>query len=222
MDVLALVQQRMSTGAVVEGGLRKDIPDYPIVAVREAVANALQHRDFSPEGRGTHVQVNLYSDRLEITNPGGLYGATTVESLGKEGLSSTRNEILSRLLTYTPFESGYVVENKGTGFMTIRQSLADSLMPPPKVENSLSFFRLTFEKRRLTKAEGATQSWHNTAQGIISELAKHTSLSIAELVNMSGLSRATISNHVRKLVQAGIIEPIERLRSPRQRYRLVR
>lgn len=222
MEVLALVQQRMSTGAVVEGGLRKDIPDYPLVAVREAVANALQHRDYSPEGRGTHVQVNLYSDRLEITNPGGLYGATTVEPLGKEGISSTRNEILSRLLTYTPFESGYVVDNKGTGFMTIRQSLADLQMPPLKIENSLSFFRLTFEKWRLPKTKEATQSWHNAAQAIISELSKHTSLSVAELVNMSGLSRATISIHVRKLVQAGTIEPIERLRSPKQRYRLVR
>lgn len=222
METLALVQQRMSTGAVVEGGLRRDIPDYPIVAVREAIANALQHRDYSPEGRGTHVQVNLYSDRLEITNPGGLYGATTVESLGKDGISSTRNEILSRLLTYTPFEAGYVVENKGTGFLTIQQSLADSLMPPPKVENSLTFFRLTFEKRRITKAEGMIRGRENIAEAILSELSKRTSLSVAELVSMSGLARATISNQIRALVKAGKIEPIEKRNSPKQRYRLVR
>ena len=222
IDVLALVQQRMSTGAIVEGGLRKDIPDYPIVAVREAVANALQHRDYSPEGRSTHVQVNLYSDRLEIINPGGLYGATTVESLGKEGLSSTRNEILSRLLTYTPFDSGYVVENKGTGFMTIQQSLAESLMPPPQIQNSLTFFKLTFEKRRRTKSESSAESWKNTADAIVSEMSKQTSISITQLVAMSGLSRATISKHIRQLVDAGRIEPLEAPRSPKQRYRLVR
>ena len=89
----------------------------------------------------------MYSDRLEIINPGGLYGSTTVESLGKEGISSTRNEFLSRLLTYTPFDDGYVVENKGTGFMTIESSLAAALMPPPNVHNSLTFFKLTCEKR---------------------------------------------------------------------------
>lgn len=222
MDVLALVQQRMSTGAVVEDGLRRDIPDYPIVAVREAVANALQHRDYSPEGRGTHVQVNLYADRLEIINPGGLYGATTVESLGKEGLSSTRNEILSRLLTYTPFEAGYVVENKGTGFATIQQSLAQALMPAPQVQNSLTFFKLTFGKRRRTKSESQPDSRTGTENVILSELAKETSLSISQLTAMSGLSRATISKHVRQLVGAGKIEPLEPLRSPKQRYRLVR
>lgn len=222
LETLSLVQLHMNTGAVVEGGLRRDIPDYPIVAVREAVANALQHRDYSPEGRGTHVQVNLYSDRLEIINPGGLYGATTVASLGKEGISSTRNEILSRLLTYAPFESGYVVENKGTGFMTIQQSLADSLMPPPKINNSLTFFRLTFEKRQRTEAQGRSCSWKNIAQGILSELSKQPSLSIAEITKMSGLSRATISKHVRELVQAGKIEPIAPPKNPKQRYRLVR
>ena len=147
VETLTMVQMRMNTGAFLEDALRKDVPDYPLIAVREAVANALQHRDYSPEGRGTHVEVNMYSDRLEITNPGGLFGSTTIESLGKEGISSSRNEHLSRLLTCTPFESGYVVENKGTGFMVIESSLAQALMPLPKIQNSLTFFKLTFEKR---------------------------------------------------------------------------
>lgn len=222
LDVLALVKQRMSTGAVVEGGLRRNLPDCPIEAVREAIVNALQHRDYSPEGCGSHVQVNLYSDRLEIINPGGLYGATTVESLGKEGLSSTRNEILSRLLTFAPFESGYVVENKGTGFMTIQQSLAESLMPPPQIQNSLTFFKLTFEKRRRTKSEKSIRDRKNISDAILSEISKQTSLSITELVAMSGFSRATVTRHIRQLVDAGRIEPLEASRSPKQRYRLVR
>lgn len=153
LETLALVQQRMNTGAVIEGGLRKDIPDYPLEAVREAVANALQHRDYSPEGRGSQVQINMYADRLETINPGGLYGSTTVESLGKDGISSTRNEYLSRLLTYTPFESGFVVENKGTGFMAIEAALAKALMPPPTVKDTITYFILKFSKRRRTSDE---------------------------------------------------------------------
>ena len=95
-------------------------------------------------------------------------------------------------------------------------------MPPPKVENSLTFFRLTFEKRRITKAEGMIRGRENIAEAILSELSKRTSLSVAELVSMSGLARTTISNQIRALVKAGKIEPIEKRNSPKQRYRLVR
>ncbi len=221
LEVLALVQSRMHTGAVVEGGLRREVPDYPLVAVREAVANALQHRDYSPGGRGTHVQVNMYADRLEIMNPGGLYGSLSVDNLGKEGISSTRNEYLSRILTYTPFESGYVVENKGTGFMTIESLLANALMPPPIVKNSLTFFSLTFEKRRRTEAETANDFWGRVDEAILVELKKG-SHSAKELMEMSGLSRLTIVKHLKGLITQGLVEPTENKRSPRQRYRLVR
>lgn len=220
LEALALVQQRMNTGAVIEGGLRKDIPDYPLEAVREAVANALQHRDYSPEGRGSQIQINMYADRLEIINPGGLYGSTTVESLGKDGISSTRNEFLSRLLTYTPFESGFVVENKGTGFMVIEAALAKSLMPPPVVKDTITYFILTFNKRRRTSDESSGKTWKNIDESILNALRDHSSLSVKDLVKMSGLSRSTIGNHVRRLAADKQLEPIEPKGSPRQRYRL--
>lgn len=220
LETLALIQQRMNTGAVIEGGLRKDIPDYPLEAVREAIANALQHRDYSPEGRGSQIQVNMYADRLEIINPGGLYGSTTVDSLGKDGISSTRNEQLSRLLTYTPFESGFVVENKGTGFMVIEAALAKSLMPPPVVKDTISYFILTFQKRRRTKDEVTGKTWENVDKAILNALSDRSSLSIKDMMEMSGLSRSTIGNHIRKLVADKKVEPIEPKGSPKQRYRL--
>lgn len=220
LETLALVQQRMNTGAVIEGGLRKDVPDYPLEAVREAVANALQHRDYSPEGRGSQVQVNMYADRLEIINPGGLYSSTTVESLGKDGISSTRNENLSRLLTYTPFESGFVVENKGTGFTVIETALAKSLMLPPIVKDNIAYFILKFSKRRRTSDEVVGKIWENVDTAILNALSDNSSLSVKDMAEMSGLSRSTIGNYIRKLVAAKKLEPIEPKGSPKQRYRL--
>lgn len=220
LGTLALIQQHMHTGAVIEGGLRKDVADYPIEAIREALANALQHRDYSPEGRGSQVQVNMYADRLEIINPGGLYGSTTVESLGKDGISSTRNEFLSRLLTYTPFEAGFVVENKGTGFMVIEVALARSCLPPPTVKDTITYFILTLHKRDSISAEASSQAWEDVDAAILQVLDAHASLSVKDIMKISGLSRSNIGNHVRKLVADKKLEPTEPKGSPRQRYRL--
>ena len=100
-DALTVVSKNMRVGGVIRGALRHDLVDYSLPAIREALANALMHRDYSPVARGTQVQLNMYADRLEILNPGGLFGTATIDSLGKTGLSSARNQFLSRLLEVT-------------------------------------------------------------------------------------------------------------------------
>ena len=57
--------------------------------------------------------MNLYADKLEILNPGGLYGSAEVESLGKDGISSSRNAFLSRLLAYTPSNRASSLKTRG-------------------------------------------------------------------------------------------------------------
>lgn len=221
-DVLAAVSRNMRTGAVVEGAFRQDVPDYPSSAVREAVANALMHRDYSPDSRGSQVQVNMFADRLEVLNPGGLYGDVTIDTLGESGVSSARNQFLSNILETTPYpDGGYVVENRGTGYQEIEQQLERANMMPPRPRNSTTTFSLTFDKRRELPAEmiGVPR---DVDEAILSYLSSHSSASTAELVKASGMARSTISAHVKKLIQGGRVEPIEPLRSPKQRYRIVR
>jgi len=68
--------------SLIEGVYRRDIPEYPERAVREAIVNAIAHRDYSPFVRGSYIQIRLFADRLEIQSPGGLYGNVSVESAG--------------------------------------------------------------------------------------------------------------------------------------------
>ena len=94
-----MLQRNMKRRSIVRGLFREDLWEYPETAIREALVNALAHRDLSPAARGTPVQIQMFPDRLEIVNPGGLYGAVTVDQLGQEGISSARNQLLMRLLT---------------------------------------------------------------------------------------------------------------------------
>jgi ATP-dependent DNA helicase RecG len=144
-DAVAWVTRNMRTESYIRGAFRTETTEYPLIAVREAVANALMHRDYSEEACGSPVQVDLYQDRLEIRNPGGLYGAVTVGSLGEPGVSAARNQHLAALLEYTPFpEGGAVVENRGSGYQAIQRSLSDASLPAPIPLDTLRFFSLTF------------------------------------------------------------------------------
>jgi ATP-dependent DNA helicase RecG len=145
-DTIAAVARNMRIGGVMDGYKRVDAPDYPIAAVREAVCNALMHRDYSPMARGSQVQVNLYTDRLEILSPGGLFGTVTPETITEVGYSSTRNQFLANILESTPYQGGFVAENRGTGFRLIESELARNGMRPPIVKDSISMFSLTFAR----------------------------------------------------------------------------
>lgn len=74
-------------------GTRIDLPQYPMDAVREAVLNALIHRDYSFHTEVIPIRLIIYSDSLEVRNPGGLYGRLTIDNLGNVQ-PNTRNPVL--------------------------------------------------------------------------------------------------------------------------------
>ena len=89
--------------------------------MREVIANAVAHRDYSPYVRGSYIQIRLFADRIEVQSPGGLFGNVNIENLEEQ--HSTRNARLMRIL-----EDLHVVENRGSGTeMTGR--LVESEMP---------------------------------------------------------------------------------------------
>lgn len=74
---------RVSTVINPQTGKRNDKADYPLTAVREVILNALVHRDYSIHTEGMPIQLTMYNDRLEVKNPGGLYGRMTIDSWEK-------------------------------------------------------------------------------------------------------------------------------------------
>ncbi|MCI6206483.1 MAG: hypothetical protein MR654_06130 [Corynebacterium glucuronolyticum] len=214
-DCVAAVQRNSRIGGVIDGVFRKDLPDYPPVAVREAITNALMHRDYSPQARGAQVQVNMY--------PGGLYGMVTEDTLGKAGVSSTRNQYLSQLLESCPYSGGgYVAENRGRGYQEILSQLDQQLLPSPIPKDSLTGFWLTFPMRKPTALEKRAHDTVTSRDRIIEYASTHATASSRELAAAAGISVSGARRILQELVGKGILERTQPLRSPKQRYKLSR
>ena len=126
-------------------GKRNDKTEYPINAVREAVLNALMHRDYSIHTEGTPVRVMMFNDRLEIWNEGGLYGKLTIDSIGKVH-ADTRNQTLVNIL-----EVQKIAENRYSGIPTIRAEMASYNLPEPVFESRRGNFVVTFKNNQMSK-----------------------------------------------------------------------
>lgn len=118
-------------------GSRKDIYEYSPVAIREAVVNAVVHRDYLYDS--SHIYVHMFPDYLEIENPGGLYRGLTLEDLGKRSIR--RNRLIADLL----HRAGYI-ERVGSGFSRMEAALHENNNPPLEVKVT-NFFNIRFQKR---------------------------------------------------------------------------
>jgi ATP-dependent DNA helicase RecG len=144
---MAFVRRNTRTKVVVEGGRRRDIPEYPENAVREVVTNSLMHRDYGPYSDGTPCRLSIYSDRLECWNPGGIYGGQSVDDLGHENMP-TRNPTLVSLL-----EIMRVAENRHSGIPVIRDEMRRAGLRQPVFVDS----RDTFTVRLYNLPEGPSE-----------------------------------------------------------------
>lgn len=98
--------------------VRTDIVEYPLRAVREAVTNAVMHRDY--EISRTNVSIKMFDDRLEIMSPGGLYGIVTRDNFGT-GINDYRNPTLAVNLNLVG-----LIEKAGTGIFLIRRHMKEN------------------------------------------------------------------------------------------------
>lgn len=134
-----VVFEEMRVGAVVKGKQREDVLEYPELAVREALVNAICHRDYAIHGR--RIEVRKFSDRLEIISPGGLAGYMTLDNLIEEHYS--RNPRVVQGL----YHWGYI-EELGLGIDRIYEEMAAAGHPAPRFESTQYNFKVTLSNYR--------------------------------------------------------------------------
>ena len=177
------------------------IYEYPIVAIREAIINAIMHRDYYYDL--SHTYIHIFSNRLEVENPGGLPKGISINELGIR--SVRRNRTIADIL----YRAGYV-ERVGSGFQRIRKSLQDNQNPPfeifssnyfmirffPRVQQELNtsltnrqyrVYRLIKDKRQVSKQE-ISKTFNFSSDTALRELNKLQEL---KLIKRTGIGKST-------------------------------
>jgi ATP-dependent DNA helicase RecG len=130
----AFVVDNLRRGVRLVGLERVEEPEYPVKAVREAIVNAVAHRDY--QIRGDEIRLLLFSDRIEFYSPGRLPGHITVDNLVDERFS--RNEAIVQVLSDMGF-----IERLGYGIDRMLRLMAEARLPEPRFEETAAGFRVT-------------------------------------------------------------------------------
>ena len=182
--------------------------------------NALIHRDYSIHTEGMPIQLTMYTDRLEIANPGGLYGRLTVDQLGQVQ-PDTRNPVM-----VTAMEVLEQTENRYSGIPRIRHAMRELSLPEPVFSNRRGTFLVTLynQTAEMEKEEGNTEGKGKKVvsdeKNLLAFCAKPRSRK--EIVSYLEIPSAqyALRRYLDPLVETGAIRLTipEKPKSPRQRY----
>lgn len=187
-EAVEFVRTNSRTKTIIDdNGKRVDKNEYPIKAVREAILNALVHRDYSIYTENTPIRIEMYRDRMEVTNSGGLYGKISIDALGKVH-PETRNAALANML-----ELLNITENRYSGIPTMRREFLNAGLPAPNFSVIHGEFKVVMRNGYLNNSDSIEDSILNFC-----EIPR----SRAELIEFTGKSR----NYVVKQLIAPLVE----------------
>lgn len=190
------IAQYIRMGATIRGFYREDEPEYPHEALREAVVNAVVHRDYSRLGET--VRVFMFPDRVEVRSPGGLPPELTVDDLlGLRTASVPRNPLLASFLRDIP---GYM-ERVGSGIRFMVTEMRSAGLPDPEFTDHIDF-TVTFRNGQATEETSEL----NSRQVIGLQLARERgSISTPEYCAATGATDRMGLRDLQDLVSKGLL-----------------
>lgn len=172
--------------------------ELPSEAIGEAVINAIAHRDYCSNAS---VEVRLFSDRLEIWNPGKLPDTLTLESLRHDHPSVPRNPLIAEALYLTRY-----IERVGSGTQIIIELCKKARLPEPQFEQRGGFFVVTLWRDWLTQDIMAELGLSERQKQAILYLKTRGVITNSEYQNLLGTTRATAKRDLENLATKGIIQ----------------
>lgn len=195
LDALSWIESKLEVEYIIKGtGPRQEIWEIPLDVFKEAIMNAICHRDLYEEG--ATVMVEVYDDRVEISNPGGLLPIVAAE-FGHKSMS--RNPLIFGLFTRMQ-----VVEKVGSDIPRMRKLMQDAGLPEPKFDTQ-GFFTVTFMKRGKTNSI-RDDRLNSREKRVLQLLSESPGLKTNKLASFVEVSVPTLSRTLKSLIELGLIE----------------
>lgn len=199
-DVMKFITRHISVKYEFEGKpKRKEVWEYPLDALREAVINAIVHRDYTAS---SNVQVEIYDDRIDIWNPGTLLPGITIEDLyKKEHKSVIRNKLIAQLF----YDIGYI-EKYGSGTIKIIELCRQNGMPNPELKEVFGGFSIVFRKDIYTAEHLRNLGLNERLINAVKYIKENSRITNKEYQNLNNVSNKTAYLELSKIVTLGVLE----------------
>lgn len=182
--------------------VREDKPLYPVKALREALVNAICHRDYREPGGS--IGLAIFDDRLEITSFGSLPGDLQAEQLKQDHKSILRNRLIAGA-----FYMRGLVEKWGRGTQDMVQLCVDEGQPEPEFsEEPGPFVQVTFRVEKSVKTESIDMELDDDQKTIVDTVKQKGRITTKEVERLIGKTHRTAFNKLKSLEEAGILEKV--------------
>jgi ATP-dependent DNA helicase RecG len=197
-DAVEFVKEHIKLHAKIVGMERVERWEYPIEAIREAITNAICHRDYEIS---SDVQVRIFEDRLEVWGCGPLPDPLTVDDLKREHKSVLRNPLIAKCFFLIKF-----IERWGTGTNRIINSCLDHGLPEPLFEERSGGLVVTLRKYRIT--EDILKALSERQRRIVEYLREHGRINRKECMDLLNTSKDTAYRELTELKRKGITKRV--------------
>jgi ATP-dependent DNA helicase RecG len=193
-----ILQQHIGVSYQIETLERDDVWEYPLPALREALLNAVAHRNYADVANP--IAIKTYNDRIWIANPGGLLEGLTVDDLKKDHQSRTRNPSIANVL----FLAGYI-EQFGTGTLRIINEMHQAGLPEPEFKEEMGGFSLYLYRDVFADEMLKQQNLSDRQIKAIQFVKKEGRITNTEYQELTGVSKTTASRELAALVKMQLL-----------------
>ena len=208
-EIKLFFNENTKHGLVINGFKSVEVPEYPYEVIREAIVNAIAHRDYDFDN--SFITFYIYTDRIEIISPGRLPYPLTIDQLGKTKNPIHRNPRITEILSKTKY-----MEHVGTGISMMRKTMKEHGLPEPEFNDENNFFKVVLygpnnrlitldtNKRQITTNKNFSHL-KDRQKEFLEKQDKNNPITYKEYMEMFKVSKSTAKRDMNIFIEYGFV-----------------